>query len=278
MDVHIHNLELYEKKLQTLKEHGYDSLHIVADFDKTLTKGFVEGQKAHTSPAQIREGGYLSEEYVEKSFALADKYGPIERNPTIPFDEKIAAMVEWWQLHLELMIEHGMHRGVIEDIIKKKKIHAREGLQEFIMLAHKHQVPLLIFSAGLGDIITEFLKSEGMLHPNMHIISNFYDYDHSGKVKGYKSTIIHSLNKKEVEVKHLPYAQEVKSRRNVLLLGDSIGDIEMSEGFSHDTILRIGFLNRDVDRLEEFSRAFDVVITEDTGLHFVNELLKQIKH
>ena len=36
-------------------------------------------------------------------------------------------------------------------------------------------------------------------------------------------------------------------RRNVILLGDSIGDPNMSHGISHDNhVLKIGFLNYDV--------------------------------
>lgn len=40
--------------------------------------------------------------------------------------------------------------------------------------------------------------------------------------------------------------QELSGRSNVILLGDSIGDASMADGVSHDTVLKIGFLNDNV--------------------------------
>ena len=40
--------EKLEKKVETLKESGSENLHALTDFDRTLTKAFVEGQKSPT--------------------------------------------------------------------------------------------------------------------------------------------------------------------------------------------------------------------------------------
>lgn len=37
--------------------------------------------------------------------------------------------------------------------------------------------------------------------------------------------------------------QDLTERENVILLGDSLGDVSMSDGIPHGTILKIGFLN-----------------------------------
>jgi 2-hydroxy-3-keto-5-methylthiopentenyl-1-phosphate phosphatase len=44
-------------------------------------------------------------------------------------------------------------------------------------MLEENAVPLLIFSAGLGDVIEEILKDQGRKAPNMHIISNRFQFD-----------------------------------------------------------------------------------------------------
>lgn len=41
---------------------------------------------------------------------------------------------------------------------------------------NKHDVPLLIFSAGIGDILMEVLRQENLLLPNMKVIANFMEF------------------------------------------------------------------------------------------------------
>jgi 5'-nucleotidase len=36
----------------------------------------------------------------------------------------------------------------------------------------------------------------------------------------------------------------VRNRRNVLLMGDSVGDRRMADGVKHDTLLTVGYMNR----------------------------------
>jgi len=109
-------------KINKIKIDGSSKLHIISDFDRTITKAFVEGQKTPTSLAQIREGKYLTKDYPEKAHALFDKYHAYEISNTIPKEERDKKMVEWWTAHLELLIKSGMNEGVVKDIIQKKKI------------------------------------------------------------------------------------------------------------------------------------------------------------
>lgn len=260
-----------------IKNFNKNNFHVVADFDGTLTKAFVEGQKTHTTIAQIRQGNYLTPDYPTRAHALFDEYHPYEISSTITLDEKRDKMLEWWRKHIELMIECGMNKEVIKDIIKKKKIIGREGLGGFITLLAKNNIPLLIISAGLGDVIKEYLESEGIMHKNIHIISNFYNFDDNGKVTGYKSQIIHSYNKNEVAVKSHIYYEQIKERKNVILLGDSLGDLGMSEGITHEEIIKIGFLNYNIEEeLNEFLKSFDVAILNDGTMEYINKLLNGI--
>lgn len=70
----------------------------------------------------------------------------------------------------------------------------------------------------------------------------------------------------------------IKNRRNVLLLGDSIGDLGMIEGFEYETLLKVGFLNFDYDKLrEEYKRNFDIVLEGDGDFNQVNNLVRSLE-
>jgi 5'-nucleotidase len=276
-NIDIPNPESFEQKIQHLKREGAKQLHIVADFDRTLTKAFSEGKKVATTIAKIREGNYLSPEYVKKAYELFNIYHPIEVDLNISFEEKNVKMHEWWQKHFDLLIESGMNKGVIEDIITKKEMHMRPGALKFFDLAAQYQIPLLIFSAGPGDIITEYLKSEQKLTPNVHVIANIFVFDENGKAIGVQKPIIHSLNKSEIAVKDFPYHKQIEQRTNVLLLGDSLDDLGMLEGIVHHQVIKIGFLNEDVDKLlPAYKKAYDVVIINDGSMEYINTLLSRI--
>jgi 5'-nucleotidase len=170
-----------------------------------------------------------------------------------------------------------MNKGVVEDIINKKKIKLREGIPELLDLIVKHDVPLLIFSAGVGNIIEELLKLERKMTKNIHIISNTFVYDKEGKVIDYETDIIHTFNKNEGQIKKTPYYKQIADRKNVILLGDSIGDLGMLEGLDHKEVIKIGFLNENVeDNLRLFSRKFDFIILRDGSAEPVIDLFKKL--
>ena len=53
----------------------------------------------------------------------------------------------------------------------------RDGCDWLFQELHKHDVPLLILSAGIGDIILEVIKQRAVLYNNIHVVSNFMDFD-----------------------------------------------------------------------------------------------------
>jgi hypothetical protein len=63
-------------------------MHVVSDFDRTLTKVFVNGKKIPSLISVIRDGNYLSSDYAEKAHALFNKYHLIETDTKIPLGEK----------------------------------------------------------------------------------------------------------------------------------------------------------------------------------------------
>ncbi len=268
--IHIKDKEEVREKIARLHK---EKIHIIADFDATLTKRFYHGKKVGSSYALIRNNGYLGEEYTKQEFELFNRYYPIEIDPEISSEVKYKTMEEWWKKHFDLMVEAKMGKWIFEDIIKKDRIHMREGYKRFRELIKEKKIPLLVFSAGLGNIITEFMGENS----GVHVISNFLTFDKEGKANGYSQPPIHTFNKNEYALKNTPYYEEAKERSQVILLGDNLADAGMSEGLKHDVVLKIGFLNEKIEeRLEQYSVVFDIIITDDGPLDYVNELLEKL--
>lgn len=117
-EIVVSNLKEFEKKKNIFRDK--DNLHVITDFDRTLTKSYVNRNKSSSLISFIYNGHYLSSNYSKKANKLYDYYRPIEINPKISLEEKIKKMEEWWRKHSDLLIESGMNNEVIRDIIKKK--------------------------------------------------------------------------------------------------------------------------------------------------------------
>lgn len=267
------NEQDFRNKVGAIKVQGLDSLHIISDFDMTLTRPSGDGKKA----VSTWETFELSDEYVRERDRLVSIYQPIEFDPNIPLDIKKVKMQEWWSLHLEDIMMHGLTRKLIQDSATYGRIILREGLEKLCEFTHTRNIPFLIFSAGLGDVITELFSSRNIMRSNMHIVSNFFIFDSDGNPTGFKDDIVHSFNKTEVHLKGKPYVGEIINRNNLILLGDSLGDAAMGEGFPHKNIIKICFLNGRLENLNAYKELYDVIIIEDESMDFVLELLENLK-
>lgn len=272
------------KKLNTIKEalekQGKESLHIVSDFDGTLTYFHnSSGQKIPSLISLLRDGNYLTPNYAQKAQALFEKYHPIETDPNLPLPEKKKLMEEWWRTHNKLLIESGLSFSDFESIVEKSSVRFRKGMGSFLDLLHFHQIPLLILSAsGCGEAIPLFFEKENKNYSNIFFVVNRFVWNKNKKAVSFQEPVIHSLNKDEVIVKKIPKIyKKIKNRKNIILLGDGIGDIAMAKGFPYSNIIKIGFLNTNDDQLENlFKENFDVIIKNDGDFGKIVELLEEI--
>jgi cytosolic 5'-nucleotidase 3 len=267
------------KKIEQLIIAGVNSLHVVSDFDRTLTKCFVNGRKIPSLLALIREGSYLTAEYPALAFALYDKYHPLEVDDSLEVEYRNRMMKQWWEEHKDLLVRSGMNKCVIEDIIKRYPHLFRDGTLEFFDMLAQNNIPLLIFSAGNGNLIEGYLEKEDRKTANVHVFSNTFEFDEEGRAVGYKNEVIHTFNKSEHSLDDESYRELIKKRNHVLLLGDSLGDLGMVDESTANVVLKIGFLNENVEeKLALYKEKYDVVITGDGTMEWVNELIRNIQN
>ncbi|KAE8751966.1 hypothetical protein FOCC_FOCC001129 [Frankliniella occidentalis] len=276
--VHVKDPRKVRALLDKLESGGVNALQVIADFDHTITKQHVNGTRHTSSFCVINNCNGLPSHFSGKDSELLKKYLPIERDPHLTKEEKTPFMVEWYTMTSELFRGFPLDSSEISEAVKKSNTELRSGFQDLVTTLDSLNVPLLVFSAGLGDVVDAILKNHGVANKNIHVISNFLKYK-DGLVNGFTADIVHPFNKNGKAAEHTNYFQEMSSRHNVILMGDNLGDAEMADGVPNtDAVLKIGFLYGDVDRLlPKYLDHFDVVLVDDQTMDIANSIIQLIK-
>lgn len=279
-DIIISDNDNFLKVKNIFESAGKEKVHILADFDGTLTNAFINNEKVPSIISVLRDGSYLSPGYSRKAHELYNKYHIFENDHKISKNDKKRLMEEWWRKHFELLIKSGLNKRDIEEVVKSPKIKLREGFPQFLDILDKNNIPLIIMSSsGLGkESIYLKLKQDNKLYDNIYIISNSFNWDEKGNAVSINEPIIHGANKDETLISIMPDAlKAVKDRGNVILLGNSLGDADMAEGFDYDNLIKFGFLNDNIeDNLDDYKKIYDAVIINDSSFDFITSFLKDI--
>ncbi|CAB1341678.1 unnamed protein product [Coregonus sp. 'balchen'] len=235
---------------------------VISDFDMTLTRFAYNGKRCPTSHNILDNSKLISEECKAQLKDLLNTYYPIEIDSKRTAEEKLPLMQR-------------IRKDLLQDVVKESDAMLREGYQLFFDHLQEHSIPLLIFSAGVGDVLEEVIRQAGVFHPNVKVFSNYMDFDETGALKAFKGELIHIYNKREGALLNTGHFQELKSRHNVLLLGDSLGDLTMADGVhSMENILKIGFLNDKVEeRKTSYLNAYDIVLVKDETMEVPNAIM-----
>lgn len=198
----ISNLKNLKQLKSKIKKDGFQNLHILSDFDGTLTYGTVDGIKTPSIISMLRDGNYLTKDYAKKAHALFDKYHPIEKDLEISPKEKKKLMRKWWETHNKLLIKSGLSKSDLKNIVKNGLVKFRKGIPEFLDFLYKHKIPLIILSSsGCGEAIQLFFKKIDKDYSNIFYITNKFNWDKKGKAISVKEPIIHCANKDETILK-----------------------------------------------------------------------------
>ncbi|CAM9280856.1 unnamed protein product [Chrysoparadoxa australica] len=279
--------EMLLQKREVLISEGTDNLQVIADFDYTLSSFMVGGKRGSTSHGVIENCDLLTTDYHIKARALKKEYYPKEIDETLSMEERITFMEEWVEQAHDVLIEGGFTKDKLVSAVRDANIGLRDQHDDVFRILQERKIPLLVFSGGIANVLEEVVRQHSS-HPlpdTAHVISNRMVFSEEGNLVAFAKQVFHVFNKHAKGVLHEPYFQseEVKRRGNVLLLGDSLGDLHMSEGMEARQVLSVGFLNDRVDeRLGSYLEAYDVVILADgdsgeASLAYVKELLLEMR-
>ncbi|XP_061931671.1 7-methylguanosine phosphate-specific 5'-nucleotidase isoform X1 [Apis cerana] len=273
--VHIKDKKNLLRTINTMLTGGCNSLQIVTDFDLTLTKQHVNGKKVLSSFGIFSKCKQLPEIYTKESNRLYKKYRPIEIDPDLSIQIKTEAMTDWMIAAEEILKGIPFDPNEISEVSKIYGTNLRDGTKELLTKLYLAEVPVLVFSAGLGDIVQAILENQEVLFNNVKIISNFLKYE-DGKLAGFQNEgLIHVFNKNEHAIEQ-EYFKVFEKRKNILLMGDTIGDASMVDGMLNTcAVLKIGFLYDNVENsLASYMEKFDIVLVDDQTMQVPIDILR----
>ncbi len=274
-----------KKIIENLSKYKKEEICIITDFDATLTQAIKrDGSKGSDSfSVYINNHHLLGEEYVVLTNKLFEKYYAIEQDPNVPRNEKELAMVTWWRDEFELYKKYGLTQQTFIEIIQNKLIELKDYVEDFLKLCHSTNIPVIIFSAGVYNLIHGFLQKINADFDNVHVVANIFKFDSQGNFEGTLGDVIHSLNKNFEELSHLSIYSDLKNKKVCVVLGDSVSDMNMVQGGNFEEILSIGFLNtlpehsNYSERLKAHQETFDIVLDGREDFSNIIKLLKSIQ-
>ncbi|XP_071447519.1 7-methylguanosine phosphate-specific 5'-nucleotidase [Hetaerina americana] len=278
-NVRMKNSEKVKSIINKLIVGGKDMLQVISDFDYTLTKQHENGKRCLSSFGIFEVSEHLPAHYREKSLVLFDKYHPIEVCHKMTVEEKVPHMIQWYKEAETLLTGCYLTPQDIINAVQETHTAMRDGTDDMMNTLEKAGIPVLVLSAGIGDVVQAVLKKHAILHPNVSIVSNFLMFsqvDTNIVLDGFQGEFIHVFNK------HAAGSGPNKSghsRSHVILLGDNVGDAGMAEVVQPTplAVLKIGFLyEKSEERLPSFLEHFDIVLIDDQTMCFMNKLLQLI--
>ena len=256
-----------QEKLNKIKLNK-DNIYVAIDFDRTITSN-------NSDDSWDATGKCLGREFKNRLEELYQKYRPIELSYKISFKEKNDAMERWYKQCMDLYYKYNLTKEKLENSIEKSNLIFRKGAKQFLEQMYKTNVPVVILSAGIGNVIKKFLNKSNCYYENIFIISNFIEFDEKDNMKRFEGDIIHTLNKNIKGYLSKDFEENIKNKKYGLLFGDVIEDKKMVPEEQWNETISVGFLNENIDEnLEEYKKNFDIVLTkEDATFEIINKII-----
>jgi len=209
-----------QEKINYIKKEGKEKLHLVLDFDRTLTPSRnAKGNEIATWKLLNKR---LPPEKKAVATALYEKYRPRE----IAGKMTAGDAADWWSSCLNLYQDDVLKWSDLIDEVENT-IPIRPGVKEIFEICAKEEIPTIIISAGIKNVIDLWCQ-KFKIKPTI-ILSTELCFNGRGYVCGWdKDSLIHVLNKHEAV--HQELSKTRKNRPNVILIGDSIDDAAMVDG------------------------------------------------
>ncbi|VDL72829.1 unnamed protein product [Nippostrongylus brasiliensis] len=191
-------------------------VQVISDFDYTLSRfEDSQGRRCWTTHGVFDNcTKQFDPELAQKFQRLKDKYFPIEFDPKLTIEQKVPFMEEWWNTSHEYIISARFDRNTIEKFVRDSHIVLRDQADHMMVRLNQLGVPLVVFSAGIGNIIEMYLEQKlGRIPSNIHLISNMMNFDEKGVVVSFSEPLIHTFCKNSSVVrKQAEFFHDVSGR------------------------------------------------------------------
>lgn len=228
-----------------------ENFYILIDFDRTLTKGnSISGWRV------LYYSNLLGDDFTKRYDEINDKY-----NETWEYRFKA---------YIDLLHEKNLNNELIKEAVKNTNLELRNGAKDFLTKIHDMNVPVIIISCSLKNVIKEYLEFNNCYYNNIFIYSNYCDIEENAKNDIYQITP-HNKN-------HITFSKElydiIKTKDYALLFGDIVDDVNMVSKDKLDKTITVGFLDKKIEQnLDLYKSTFDIVLTDNASFKEVEETI-----
>lgn len=254
----------FEAKLARLAAAGGQHLQLVVDFDHTLTRFFLPDGRSAPMCHDVVESSPLMPEAFRQGYKQlwADQKAGLFSNAW--------NWEDWWRRSHGLMTDHGLRRDWLPEMVRSSGIRCRERCGELFELLRRHQIPVLIVSAGITEVIRATMELERIpLGENVRVVANGMLFDEgSGRLRSFSEPLVHSFSKSSVGHHARDYFESI-ARKHAIVVGDSVTDVDCLENVAGlDGDIRVGLFDAGKRRGQRprYEETFDVVVSSE-GLH-----------
>lgn len=248
---------------------GSNNFCVVIDFDATITtRGMNDSWNTLTNP------NFINPNLNKDISKLEEKYFPIELDYSMDEKTKFLYMEEWHLRTINLFFEYGLNEDILLNCVKHSTLKLRAGAKNFFKELYNKNIPVFIVSAGIRNVIVEFLKINDCYYDNIYIVGNNIQFA-NGKMLKFTDNILHSANK---TIDRLPVnlKEDILNKDFILLFGDLITDINMVTKDLLTKTICFGFLDKNIEtNIGFYKNSFDVVLTNNASFDDAMNVLKK---
>ena len=304
-NISIKDIPNFSSKLNNLiisYKNNPGNIIFITDFDYTITKKY-NYQKNSTLFSSYRfydESliGGDQQKILDIQNQLCNEYMKYETDNT--YDKKIREQKvhEFYSKSLDVYINPKFTRNSIGKMLEKfkEKYELRKYTKELFELLIKFEIPIVIVSGGVKEVIIDLLKTsinnfeKYLSEKKIIIIANELYFEEDKGCIGHSTNVIYAFNKsnfvKETIKNNFPQV------KNVIVMGDHLNDFDSVQDLEIDKndIIGIGFVNIKPEILndetkkeiikknvEEYNNVYDVNLIGDNDFDFIIKLFEKFQ-
>lgn len=251
----------HKDKLKDIKLDK-NNFYVMIDFDRTITEA-----QSISAWRVLYYSELLGKKFKQKYAEIHDE---TELSESESNEAKQKAFEQRFMSYMELLRDCHFNKDILERAVEKTDLTLRDGAEEFFRKMYENNIPVIIISCSLKNVIEEYIKQNHVYYDNIYIYANYLDMN--GKKENNVANVTpYSKNKIEFS-KELN--EIIKDKRYTILLGDIPDDINMVSKEKLNHTITIGFLEKDIEKnLEKYNKTFDIVLTNGASFKDVLEII-----
>jgi 2-hydroxy-3-keto-5-methylthiopentenyl-1-phosphate phosphatase len=300
--IDVTNIGKLSSKIQnflTSYKNNKKNIALVTDFDFTISKkyNYQKNLSLGSSYRFYDESliGGNQQKVLEIQNELCNKYMKYETDASIDIKIREKKVEEFYDKSLDVYINPNFTRDSIGKMLEKlkEKFELRKYTKELFELLMKLEIPIIIVSGGIQEVIIDLLKN---IMPDFElyckqkkilIISNTLYFEEGKGCVGHSKDVIYAFNKssfvKNSIEKNFP---EIK---NIFIMGDHLNDYDSVRdlNMTQDNIIGLGFVNIKPEligdetkkdeiqkNIDDYKKVYDINLIGDTDFLFMIKLLE----